>query len=52
MGCAGGWTPDTIYNHPCRLAQRNKMAEITSIAATTTAKWGKSVRSFTMMFIP
>src|SRR5215207_2725003 len=40
------------YNHPCRLAQRNKMAEIAIIAASTTARWGKSVRSFTMMFIP
>jgi hypothetical protein len=40
------------YNHPCRLAQRSKMAEITIIAASTTARWGKSVRSLTMMFIP
>ena len=44
--------PGSCYNHPCRLAQRNKMAEIAIIAATTTARWGKSVRSLTMMFIP
>jgi SRSO17 transposase len=40
------------YHHPCRLAQRSRTAEIISIAANTTARWGKSVRSFTMMFIP
>src|SRR4029453_5247966 len=40
------------YNHPCRLAQRNRMVEMAIMAASTTARWGKSVRSFTMMFIP
>src|SRR4029453_17276341 len=34
------------YHHSCRLAHRSTMAEITSIAASTTARWGKSVRSF------
>jgi Transposase IS116/IS110/IS902 family len=43
---------ECCYNHPCCLAQRSKTAEMAIIAANTTAKWGKSVRSFTMMFIP
>src|SRR4029450_10052713 len=44
--------PGSGYNHPCRLAQRNRMVEMAIMAASTTARWGKSVRSFTMMFIP
>ena len=40
------------YHHPCRLAQRSKTAEMVAMTATTNARWGKSVRSLTMMFIP
>jgi hypothetical protein len=42
----------SCYNHPCRLAQRSRMAEMAVMTTSTTARWAKSVRSLTMMFIP
>jgi hypothetical protein len=43
---------ECCYHHPCRLAHRSKMAEMAAMTASTTARWGKSVRPLTMMFIP
>jgi beta-phosphoglucomutase-like phosphatase (HAD superfamily) len=40
------------YHHPCRFAHRRSAADMAAITASTTPRCTKSVRAFTITFIP